>query len=482
MRYANIRYPGILLLIFLINIPSPIFSQVVVLDTTMNLSHPLTSVEKADLNNYLMLAASTGTIPAIDWLLKNGAEIDCKNEEEATPLIIAIANDQTEAVKTLLKYKPDVNIKTIFSETPLLAAVKNGNLDIAEALIRDSADINLSDKNGATALHYASVNGNFYITDMLLYYEAETDLKSNDGTTPLIAAIWADNADIADLLIYNGANCEEKDNQGFTPLMVACQMGDTLIMKLLLDKKVNIYEANDYHYDALNHAIRSFRGDAINYLFYRGYKLEARLPNTVSPYYVAMRYNRPGIIKILKKNKVPDDQKFAFDRVAISTSIKFTSHDFFTGINVALSEPHLNGGIIAGIDFKPGYTRVLMKTAENTYYQYKDKSAMFYGGLFKDFYLTNNPYKVNWVFTASAVSAYGFGSKLKGTNIIPWNKIIFIPSIGIKLNGTGFSVFSNIDYMNTMFYKIGPVWLRFGMSYNIFFNYDKSPLKIIKWN
>jgi hypothetical protein len=481
MHYCFIRYTGILLIIFLLNLPSSVFSQVVILDTTMILSNPLTPDEQTDLNNYLMLASTSGTIIAINWLLRNGAEIDCKNAEDATPLMLAVANDNTEAVKTLLNFTPDVNIKTIFSETPLLAAVKNGNLDIAEALLRDSADINLSDKNGATPLHYASIYGYFYITDLLLYYDAALNLKSNDGTTPLMAAIWSDYPDIADLLIQNGANCEDKDSQGFTPLMIACQKSDTVIMRLLLDKKVNMYELNNYNYDALDISIRSFQGKTVEYLFSKGYNWEKRQSGTVDPYFVALKYNRTDIIKILKKNNVPDHQKFEFDRVAISSSVKFTSHDYFTGVNFALSEPHINGGVLAGIDFKPGSTRVLVKSDENTYYQYKDKSSMFYGGIFKDYYLTRNPYTGNWIFTASAVAAYGFGSKLEGTNIIPWNKFILIPSIGIKRSGTRFSVYSNIDYMNTMFYKIGPVWLRVGIAYNFFFNHDKAPRKIIKW-
>jgi ankyrin repeat protein len=481
MLWIGYRYLKFFSLIFLLSIPSCLLSQVVELDTTMDLSNPLTESERRDLNNYLMLAASSGAVQAINWLVKNGAEIDCKTPENATPLMLAIANNETDAVKALLLYNPDVNLRTYYSETPLLAAVKNGNLDISEALIRDSADINLSDRNGVTPLHYASIYGYFYITDMLLYYNATNDIKSGDGTTPLMAAIWAGFDDIADLLIQAGANCEEKDNQGFTPLMIAGQNGDTVIMDILLKKKVNIYEINNYNYDALDISIRSNQKPAVEYLFRKGYKWEKRLPKTINPYSVAVKYRRSEILKILKNNRVPENHNFGFDQVAVSASVKITTHDYFTGVNFAFKEPFLNGGLIAGVDFKPGYTRVLIKENDYTFYQYQDKSALFYGGIFKDFALTDNPLRGNWYFTASAVGAYALGNKLEGTNIVPWNYFKFIPSSGFKWTRNKFSIYGNIDYTKTKFYKIGPVWLRLGISWTLFLDNDRAPGKGIKW-
>lgn len=475
-------YLRVLLSIFLLSIPCGLISQtIVLLDTTMELSNPLTTDEKLELNNYLMLSASSGNAIAIDWLLRNGAEIDPKTDENATPLMLAVAKNKTEAVKALLKYKPDVNIKTLFSETPLLAAVKNGNLEIAEALIRDSANINSADKNGSTPLHYASIYGYFYITDMLLYYEAEKDLKSEDGTTPLMAAIWSGYADVADILIQKGTNCEEKDNQGFTPLMLAAQNGDTIIMEMLLKKRVNMYEINNYNYDALDISIKSNQKEAIEYLFRKGYKWDKKLPNTIDPYSIAVKYARVDITHILKKNLVPENHRFGFDQVAFSASAKLSIHDYFTGVNLAFKEPLFNGGIIAGFDFKPGYTRVLFKVNENTYYQYKDKSSLVYGGIFKDIPVTDHPNGGNWSFTSSVVAAYAFGNKLKGTNITPGNIFKVIPSVGFKWAGNNISIYGNIDYMKTKFYKVGPVWLRLGVAYNIFLDNDRAPGKVIKW-
>ena len=471
----------LVLLIILFSIPARLASQIVVLDTTMELSYPLQPGIQEELDNYLMLAASSGQVPAINWLLEHGAEIEVKTDENATPLMLAVANNNTDAVLALLQHKPDVNVRTLYSETPLLAAAKNGNIDVAEALIRDSADINFADKYGATPLHYASIFGYFYLTDMLLYYQADKELKSEDGTTPLMASIWAGFADITDLLIQKGANCEKKDKQGFTPLMIAAQNGDSVIMELLLKKQVNMYEINNYKYDALDILIKSNYKEAIQFLFRSGYKWSSRLTEASDPYSLAIKNGRKNIIQVLEKNNVPENHSFGFSQVNFSPSIKFCSHDYFTGVNLAFKEPHLNGGLILGFDFKPGYTRVLDKADDNLFYQYQDKSSVAYSGIFKDIIITDHPFGGNWYFNSSLVGAYAFGNKLKGTNISPGNGFKIIPSVGFKWAGANFSLYGSLDYMKTMFYKVGPVWLRLGIEYNMIFDKDRARPKNIQW-
>jgi hypothetical protein len=248
-----------------------------------------------------------------------------------------------------------------------------------------------------------------------------------------------------------------------------------------LQEKVNIFQTNNFNYDALDVAIRSDKEDAVRYILNNNYKLEKRLPNTINPYTVAIKFNRTSITRILKKYQIPEFYHFGFDRVTISASEKLTSHDLYTGLDISLKEPKLNGGIIAGVDFKPGYTRVLMKVNDKTFYQYKDKSAMVYGGIFKDFALTDNPFTGNWILTISASGAYGLGNKLVGTDIVPWNKFLFIPSAGIKREGNRLAAYASLDYMKTKFYKVGPVWVRLGLAYSIFFDNTRAPWKNIKW-
>jgi ankyrin repeat protein len=65
---------------------------------------------------------------------------------------------------------------------------------------------------------------------------------------------------------------EARDNQGFTPFLIAAQNGDTLMMNLLLNMAWNLYEKNNYRYNALNIAIEANHRPAVEMLLSRGDK------------------------------------------------------------------------------------------------------------------------------------------------------------------------------------------------------------------
>jgi len=44
-----------------------------------------------------------------------------------------------------------------------------------------------------------------------------------------------------------------------------------------------------------------------------------------------------------------------------------------------------------------------------------------------------------------------------------------------------FSLQFNAEYYNLPFYRIGPIWIKAGIGYNMFFNKIRAPGKIIKW-
>ena len=470
-------FPVILLLAILMSFNERINAQSEEIDT----SSYIPSFYEGALNYNLMIAASKGYDSEITRLLKKGADISAETGEGVTPLIFAVVNNKLSTVNTLISYNSDVNKITYNFETPLLIAVKNQNVEIAEALIRAGADINYSDEHDVTPLNYASIYGYFYVTDLLLYYNADIDKKAKDGTTPLMAAIWAGNADIADLLIQNGANMEARDNLGFTPFHIASQNGDTLIMNLLIKKGVDVYEKNRYNWDALALAIRSDQVPATELLLKSGTKWTSPERGAIDPYTIASKYRRKDIIEILLKENVPGKIKKDIDQLGISVSSKFTGKDIFSGISLTFKEPLLNGGFMTGIDTKLWYTKVLIKQNENLYYQYLNKSSIFYAGFFKEFPLSDNQLKGNFAFSASLSAAYAFGYKLKGTNTVPENRFMVIPSGGFKWAKSNFAITGSAEYMKSDFYNTGPVWFRIGCSYNLFFDKIRAPGKTIKW-
>jgi ankyrin repeat protein len=436
---------------------------------------------EAALNYDLMIAASRGYILEIDRLIKKGADVNSETEEGVTPIVYAVSNNRTKIAKMLIDYGADLNKLTARYETPLIIAVKNQNEEITEALIRGGADLDLTDNYDATPLHYASVYGYLQLVDLLLYYDVSIDKKTVEGTTPLLAAVWAENADVADLLIQKGANMETRDAEGFTPFLMAALNGDTLIMRLLYEKGVDIYAVNASNNNALTLAIIADHTDAALFLLRIGDKWAGQGSYSVSPYSVASKYRRKEIINLLKERKMPGNIKYEIDQVDIMASSKFFLHDFYTGVSLTFKEPYLNGGIILGCDTKIWYTRVLIKNSEHTFYQYMNKGSVFYAGLFKDFALTDNAFKANYELSTSLSAGYSFGNKLKGTLLAPGNKFMVIPAISLKWTKKDLSFSIGADYMKTEFYRTGPVWIRIGASYNIYFDNIRTKRKTLKW-
>jgi ankyrin repeat protein len=450
-------------------------------DTVIYLPNFVMDGTQASLNLSLMTASTEGKVAGMRWLIKKGAEINSKTYENITPLHFAVANNRAGAVAELLKHNANVDAISNYSETPLLLAVKNQNLEIAEMLIRDSADINLAGRFGATPLHFAAAYGYHYIADLLLYYDASTWITDDEGTTPLMAAAWSGAADVADLLIQNGADPEAKDKNGYTPFLIAAQNGDTILMALLIKVKADIYSSNNSGYNALSLCIRYNHISAAKWLLKNGSDWFSGKPGTVSPTTVAEIYKREEMNKLFKSLNLSGKYRYHIEKATLTFSGRTTLKDLFTSISVSVNEPRLNAGLIVGFDFKPYYSRVLIKKDEDHYFQYMEKGYAVWAGPFKDILIRENSSGVSWSATGSVLAGYRFGNMLKGSTITPDPSFMVIPSAGFKWAKKDFTFSISAEYQKSSFYKPGPFWVRAGFSYGFRFNNYRTDIKRIRW-
>ncbi|MGE5419571.1 MAG: ankyrin repeat domain-containing protein [Chloroflexota bacterium] len=485
MSSFEIKFCRFILLTGLLCVPARSFCQWELLEKTIaqiiDTSDYLPSFYTDALDYNLMIAAGKGYPTEIERLVKKGADINAVTERGVTPLIFAVANNKKEAVSTLLAYDPDIDKFTTYFENALLIAVKNDFFDIAELLVRDGANVNIGDRYDATPLHYATIYGFTAMADMLIYYDADINPKTSDGSTPLMGAVWSGNSVIADILLQNGAKVEEKDNEGFTPFLLASWFGDTLTMNMLYKAGANIFARTNKGYNALSLAIMSETGGAVDYLLSLDKNWSGDEKSVTDPYTVAAKYQRKDIIELLDKNKVPGHVTYGIDQIALSVSSRFSTHDFYTGFSFTFKEPYLNMGILTGIDTKIWYTRVLMKEADKQYYQYWDKGSLAYAGIFRDFNLSRNANNLVTAFSASVLAGYSFGNNLKGTRIIPENKLKIIPSVSLRWTYNNLIVNLGAEYIKSEFYKNGPVWFRIGVGYNYYLDNIRNRIKFPKW-
>ncbi len=221
----------------------------------------------------LLDAAEKGNIEAVKLLLiNNGADVNAKVTDGATPLDVAIRLKQTEtadllrkhggksgaefsiqaaiavgnieAVKQHLAAGSDVNAKNSDDWTPLQIAADKGHKEIAELLIDKGADVNA--KSGPfreTPLHNAASGGHKEIVELLIAAGADVSAKGlvfYGERTPLHRAAGQGHKGIAELLIVEGADLNAKDEWEYTPLHYAASEGHKVIVELLIAKGADV--------------------------------------------------------------------------------------------------------------------------------------------------------------------------------------------------------------------------------------------------
>jgi uncharacterized protein len=125
----------------------------------MMLTCEVTQVQSQSLESVFLDAAASGQLDFVKSLLDSGANIECKNNQGATALILASVKGHELVVELLLDRGADVNVKTATGITPLMAAATAGREDVAKLLLDKGADVSATDQQGRTALILAEATG-----------------------------------------------------------------------------------------------------------------------------------------------------------------------------------------------------------------------------------------------------------------------------------------------------------------------------------
>ncbi|NEP50476.1 MAG: ankyrin repeat domain-containing protein [Moorea sp. SIO3C2] len=90
-----------------------------------------------DLNEGLLQASKDGDLEAVKSLVAQGADVNVKDKENATPLMRSVSRNYREIVEFLIEKGADVNAINDWDYTPLKYAIKL-NLKEIQQILRDS--------------------------------------------------------------------------------------------------------------------------------------------------------------------------------------------------------------------------------------------------------------------------------------------------------------------------------------------------------
>jgi len=149
------------------------------------------------------------------------------------------ASGNTEKIRELIKAGADVNEKNSNGLSALMIAARTGNIDMIKVLIDAKADVNAKSNDGFTALmeasSYAQIDAVKHLDAVKYLIEAKADVnaKTSDGYTALMFASSDIYPDLVAALLQAGADVKAKNNAGKTALTLAIDSGRTKNVALL---------------------------------------------------------------------------------------------------------------------------------------------------------------------------------------------------------------------------------------------------------
>lgn len=175
----------------------------------------------------LTCAVVSGNIPALEFLLSEGADPDCTGDPERGPLQRAVKLKKERIASLLIQAGADVKVTAPLGQVhpsipelpdvDVLGLCARNNIHSVVPLLKESgADFNAVYRRGVRAVHLAARFAGQEMMSFLKEYGADINAQDSYGFTPLHLAAHAGNVQSVVALLSAGAHPNLKDKHGKT--------------------------------------------------------------------------------------------------------------------------------------------------------------------------------------------------------------------------------------------------------------------------
>nr|XP_817112.1 hypothetical protein, conserved [Trypanosoma cruzi]EAN95261.1 hypothetical protein, conserved [Trypanosoma cruzi]PWV10463.1 hypothetical protein C3747_69g112 [Trypanosoma cruzi]RNC56677.1 putative ankyrin repeat family protein [Trypanosoma cruzi] len=184
----------------------------------------------------LHFAAFNGDLEMIRILLEFKPNLELRNYDNNTPLIMAAKGHQNSAIKLLVDAGAEVNLRTPTGGTAAHFAASMGYVDTVRCLVELGADVMHEDSETGTLLHWAAHSGDINcIGEMIYGFKIPINVKDAHGGTALFTALFMKKFEAVEFLLEHGADPRVMiEGDKSTPLHIAVEHANTECVKLLL--------------------------------------------------------------------------------------------------------------------------------------------------------------------------------------------------------------------------------------------------------
>ncbi|EXK36567.1 hypothetical protein FOMG_09741 [Fusarium oxysporum f. sp. melonis 26406] len=189
------------------------------------------------------VAAYEGNSEAMEQVLDHDADLECTDDQGATPLMVASLSNHSHTAGALLARgsNPDHIAIESHKYRALHIAARNGNSDLVRLLLESGAseDPRLAEPEQSTPLHLAvswsdGSPKHVKVVQTLCEFGADPNGAAQHGRTPIHMAV--ENAhcdkDVVLMLLRYGASIDKEDDKGLPPLYYAIRNGSNLVQHL----------------------------------------------------------------------------------------------------------------------------------------------------------------------------------------------------------------------------------------------------------
>ena len=196
------------------------------------------SSEVTDGDRQLLRAVSAGDTDAAAAALRGGADLEARDGNRRTPLLLAVTEDHLSTARLLVHLGADPDALDGQHDTPWLVTGVTGSVPMAELLLTADPDLTVRNRYGGVSIIPASERGHADYVERVAKTAIDINHVNDLGWTALLeAVILGEGSDrwqrIVTSLLDHGADPSIADRDGVTPLEHARNRGFTEIARII---------------------------------------------------------------------------------------------------------------------------------------------------------------------------------------------------------------------------------------------------------
>ncbi|XP_028037940.1 kinase D-interacting substrate of 220 kDa B isoform X4 [Bombyx mandarina] len=270
----------------------------------------------------LMVAAENGRTDAVSLLLEAGADAGAADADGWTPLAFAARGGYLPIVRELLDAKSRVDPRDCGGWTPLMWASYKGNEDVVALLLESGADVHAHGNYNINSLVWAAGRRHSGVVTRLLAAGARANSCDKYATSALTWAARAGDVTACAALLRAGADPNTAGMYCWTPLLQATQGNHFEIVQMLLEHKPNVNALDKDGYTALAIACKEGYFDIALALINSGAYINVQDHSKDTPLIHAVKGGHKNIVETLLKKHVDVDLAGKEKKTPVYTAVE----------------------------------------------------------------------------------------------------------------------------------------------------------------